>query len=378
MARKGYNIYKRKDGRWEGRLFIERSCDGRNKYRSVYGKTYKAVKEKMMLEALKRGDSKTAQKLRMKDILEIWLAENKITWKASTYACYYQLVYRQIVPDIGRVPMSAFEEKQLHLFIAQKQKQGNLFTGTGLSASYLQSICSIVIQALKYVKKTRNIDYTVPELPAFKKEIRRQKLPTELTLSKLESHLRTKIPDTTALGILLCMYTGVRIGELCALQWKDIDIENKVITIHKTLQRTKAFHETGMTDSKKTELMITEPKTVSAFRNIPIPFHMLTLLEPCKGKADDYVLSGKSQPYMEVRTLQYRFQAILKACEIPAFNFHMLRHIFATRCIAAGFDMKSLSEILGHANIKITMGIYVHTSGERKKRLMDQLLPYVA
>ncbi|MBP3856662.1 MAG: site-specific integrase, partial [Ruminiclostridium sp.] len=168
-------------------------------------------------------------------------------------------------------------------------------------------------------------------------------------------------------GIAVCLYTGIRIGELCAMQWKDIDLEKRTLTVKKTIQRIQTPDNT-----KRTKLVITEPKSQSSIRIIPIPECLAEKLGSYVGNEDDYILSGTSKP-VEPRTMQNRFARILKNANLPSLHFHSLRHAFATKCIALGFDVKTLSEILGHSSIELTLNRYVHSSMDRKKACMDKL-----
>lgn len=158
-------------------------------------------------------------------------------------------------------------------------------------------------------------------------------------------------------------------AEVCALTWADIDLRDGVIHIRRNLQRVKA--DDGQKNN--TEILLQTPKTGSSHRIIPIPPVLLPLLKKHCQKPDQYLISGRRKPWAEPRTLQYRFAKILKACGLEHFNFHMLRHAFATRCIAEGFDVKSLSEILGHSSVQITLNLYVHSSMKRKRQLMGQI-----
>ncbi|MFR8335320.1 MAG: site-specific integrase [Eisenbergiella massiliensis] len=180
--------------------------------------------------------------------------------------------------------------------------------------------------------------------------------------------------NRTCLGILLSGCSGIRIGELCALQWKDIQVEKGTLVIHKTMQRIRTFESEwngGKLISKTgTKIVIAGPKSRNSNREIPLPEYLLKLLVKEREDQERYIMPGKKKEYTEPRTLQYQFQRILKQLNIPAFNFHMLRHIFATNCIMQGFDMKTLSEILGHSSVSTTMRIYVHSDMERKKQLM--------
>ena len=162
----------------------------------------------------------------------------------------------------------------------------------------------------------------------------------------------------------MSLFTGLRIGELCALKWSDIDLSNRTISVSKTIQRIAV--------QGGTQLVITEPKSISSVREIPIPDCIFSLLRKFCSNADFYILSGMTKP-VEPRTMQYRFQALLKKAKLPSIHFHALRHMFATNCVELGIDVKSLSEILGHSGVEITLNRYVHSSLERKKAFMKKL-----
>ena len=176
-----------------------------------------------------------------------------------------------------------------------------------------------------------------------------------------------RVPSLTSLAILLSLCTGLRIGELCALQWKDIDLEKRILTVNKTIQRVQVNESTA-----RTKLVITSPKSASSIREIPIPECLIEQLKQFEDNADSYILSGTLKP-VEPRTLQYRFAKILDNANLPSVHFHSLRHAFATNCVAAGFDVKTLSEILGHSSVELTLNRYVHSSMDRKKSFMDKL-----
>lgn len=163
------------------------------------------------------------------------------------------------------------------------------------------------------------------------------------------------------------MSTGIRIGELCALQWKDIDLEKRILTVRKTMQRIQC-----PTEISKTKLIITDPKSESSCRKIPIPDCVMVFLRKFKGESRNYVLTGADKP-IEPRTMQYRFAKVLKNAKLPSVHFHALRHIFASSCIRLGFDVKALSELLGHSSVEITLNRYVHSSFEQKKEYMKRI-----
>ena len=169
------------------------------------------------------------------------------------------------------------------------------------------------------------------------------------------------------LGIYLCLFTGIRVGELCALTWDDISLENNMIHIHRTMQRIQTPDS-----ERKTAILIAKPKSQCSIRDIPIAGALREKLVQQAVK-EGYVLTGNKTNYIEPRTMQNRFKAIVERCGIQDVHFHTLRHTFATRCIEVGFDVKSLSEILGHANVSITLNRYVHPSMELKQKNMDKL-----
>lgn len=179
--------------------------------------------------------------------------------------------------------------------------------------------------------------------------------------------------DTISFGIYFCLYTGLRIGELCALQWKNIDLENKKIYIKKTLVRIK---NPDMTSKKKTIIIIDEPKSLTSIREIPIPDFIIPMLKKISFNItpDTFLISG-NEKCIETRTFFNKYKKILKKINIDSYNFHALRHTFATRCIENGCDSKTLSEILGHSSVKITLERYVHPNYENKVIMMNQLKP---
>lgn len=169
---------------------------------------------------------------------------------------------------------------------------------------------------------------------------------------RLEEYLREH-PSFSGIGINLSLYMGLRIGEVCALQWSDIDLEKRILTVSKTIQRVQC-----RTGEKHTKLIITEPKSESSKRVIPIPDCLLPMLRQFKDSIEVYVVSGKKKP-VEPRTMQYRFAKILHNADLPSFHYHSLRQLFATRCVELGFDVKTLSEILGHSSVEVTLNRYM-------------------
>ena len=377
MARKGENIYKRKDGRWEGRYRRVNPANGRKRYCSVYGKTYKEVKEKLFVKKReqvldKDGHGYLPEGITMREAVRMWLEERRAGWKESTFSTYRSIVEKHILPVIGALTVEAWNSAAYREYFKtlreKKEKKG-------LSENYFHQIHIILGQILQFLEDKYHCGrLEQPHTSAVVKQ-KTVHTPLEADIRKLEEYLQKEAVkgDITCQGILISGCSGIRIGELCALQWEDIHFDKGTMHIGKTLQRIRTFQdnceEISGPCSTGTKITITTPKSNNSDREIPLPDFLLELLQK-KGKQKGYFMPGKKKEYTEPRTLQYRFQKILKNLEIPSFNFHMLRHIFATNCISHGFDMKTLSELLGHSNVTTTMRIYVHSNMERKKMLM--------
>jgi integrase len=179
------------------------------------------------------------------------------------------------------------------------------------------------------------------------------------------------LKNTTGLGVMISLFTGIRIGELCSLKWNDISLEEGIIKINKTLQR---IHNCGQGGNNKTLINIDTPKCECSVREIPLPGFLVCHMAQLKKhmQDEDYVLSGNHQ-YVEPRLCQYRFKKFIKKAGIEDINYHALRHTFATRCVELGIDVKTISELLGHSNVNITLNRYVHPAFERRKNCIETL-----
>jgi len=180
---------------------------------------------------------------------------------------------------------------------------------------------------------------------------------------RLENYLLHNLSNTNT-AVLLCLFTGLRIGELCGLKWGDIDFDNGTLTVSRTVQR---INKHG-----KSEVVIGSPKSKSSVRVVPIPEFVLAILKRKRIDNNVFLITGTGKP-TEPRTMQNRFKSILKVCNIRNVNFHLLRHTYATVCIENGFDPKTLSELLGHSDASITLDRYVHSSMQLKKDYVNRL-----
>ena len=241
-----------------------------------------------------------------------------------------------------------------------------------LSENYISQICGTVRRILIYMEKKYHCSISVPSNPVIKRHSRKIVLPENDSLNTLEHYLLIHCEEDTCLGILIAFHTGIRIGELSALTWRDIDLKEGLIYIRKNILRVKDENANHSTYGKMTQIIRQDPKTSDSSRTVPLPEKLVLLLQQYKKEATSYVISGVKNPWAEPRTIQYRFKNILKKCNIEYFNFHLLRHAFATRCVSMGLDVKSLSEILGHSSIQITLNLYVHTTIQQKRLFMHQ------
>lgn len=360
MARKGLNIYRRKDGRWEGRYKNGYRPNGKVKYSSVYGKSYSAVR--IILDE-KRAESQKDIGCRSSctvgELIDIWLSDLKNKVKESTYSNYCMKLRKHILPRFARQKYHTLTAEDLIAFITEKIQ-------SGLSEKYVADIIVLLKSAAKFGQKRygyiNRIEYAA--MPRSSK-IYEKKLLTGSEQDILRSAL-LKDPDNSNIGILLSAATGIRIGELCALKWSDFDFEKSIITVRRTVQRI------SRANAKGTHIIVSAPKSAASVREIPLPGFLAPLLNANRSKDSDMILSG-SEKIIEPRTMQYRFKSILKKANLPSVNFHALRHMFATNCIELGFDVKTLSEILGHSSVQVTLNRYVHSSMERKRYCMKLL-----
>ncbi len=364
MSRTGENIYKRKDGRWEGRYIKER-VNGKAKYGAVYARSYKDVKRKLEAARKDLGKKPAVGKAgKVADIGNSWLSEAAGTLKKSSLNKYEDILRCYIFPEFGENDLLEITNQRLFDFVNGLLLYGGV-KGQGLTSATVAEILSAMNSIRIYaMKKDYVVNYST-ECVRLKKEqadIRVFSLKEEeILIDYLQEHM-----DFSALGILLCLFTGIRIGELCALKWEDFNFSEKKMFVGKTMQRLRV--ET--TGKRKTEVKILEPKSVCSVRVIPLPDFMMGLLKKFY-TPEAFLLTGNSR-FVEPRTMQNRFKRILAFCGIQDANFHATRHTFATRCIELGFDVKSLSEILGHASVAITMNRYVHPSMELKRENMNR------
>ena len=368
MPKKGENIYKRKDGRWEGRYIKSRNSTGKIVYGYVYARTYHEVKavlqEKKVL--YKVPPVKVNSQLFSSIALE-WFESIKLCTKESTQNKYHNMLINYILPQYGQksIDTITYEFIEAHcrfLLVCGGKK------GTGLSPKTVADVLSMIRSIMKFAMR-KGICVTCD---ASTLHIKQTSKPMRV-LSQMEQNqlcdFILKEPDPCNIGIIICLFTGLRIGEICALRWEDISFSDRTMHIHHTLQRIQNKENSG----KKTKIIVTTPKSAASVRTIPLPDQLTEVLIANQKSSIGYLLTNDEIRFVEPRTMQNKFKKILKSSGIKSVKFHALRHTFATRCIEMGFDVKSLSEILGHSTVNVTMNLYVHPSMETKKKNMQKL-----
>lgn len=359
--RTGENISKRKDGRWEARIVIGRRPDGQIRYKYLYAKTYREVKQKKTeFEQNLQKYSSAPEKNR--DITfgktaQRWLMLSKNNWKPATYVKYRICLEHYLLPH--------WKDRMLHSISQDDYEE--LFTElkNSLEASSLNAVNTILNGIIRYAVRQK----LIPAAPFLMlRPSARRTSDTLEVLSSREMMVFTsylmRAPDKSSLGMLIALYEGIRLGEVCALKWGDIDLMSQTIHICRTLQR---IPNPDPDAAARTILHFDSPKS-GRERWIPIHPELFDILKEAQKKylSEDFVLSGNYKP-VEPRTYTNQFKHSLKECGIRDINFHALRHTFASNCVEAGINIKALSEILGHSTIKITMDRYVHLSMQYKR-----------
>lgn len=373
MSKRGENITKRKDGRWEARVIKGYTCDGKAQYHYIYGKSYSEAKNKR--NEYLAGQQRKLQKnesILFSSVLSEFMVYQKNKVKKSTLSRYRDIIELHIMPFLGDMQLHELTSQTIEKFSNSKIERGRIDGKGGLSPKRVRDILSVIKIVLDYSQEqgyiNQSIKFSLPRNNASHAEILSKEEETKL-LSYSIDYL-----DSSTIGVIISLCTGIRIGELCALRWSDVDLKTKLITINKTLQRIPELQS-----NKKTRIIIDAPKSKSSERQVPIPsilYEQLKLIKPTISSLDNYVLTS-SNKYIEPSNYYMKYRHLLNKCGIGNHSFHVLRHTFATRAIECGMDVKSLSEILGHSDVKITLARYVHPSMELKNINMEKMNLYI-
>lgn len=362
MCRRGENIYHRKDGRYEGRYVIGQSLQGRTRFGYVYGRTYGEVRRKLTQrksEMLLASSAVPKSGVTLRRWMGQLLAgEHYAHLKASSRETYRTMFERHIAPELGPVDIARITQDDVHGLIA-------ILNRKKLSQSMIASVVRLLSSLLRAAQEEGLIQRNPCRkvvLPKASREEQRVLSPREQT------QVKSAAMTAGNLSALLALYTGLRLGEICALQWRDIDWERRTITVRHTAQRLRKHG-----GNARTAVMVGQPKTQKSRRVIPIPALLLDLLRARKDVSRSLFVFGQEDRPAEPRTIQRQFAKLIRPLGLEGVHFHTLRHTFATRLLELGTDIKTVSVLLGHASTRFTLDFYAHSLIDQQRAAMDKL-----
>lgn len=351
------STYLRKDGRWESRISLG-VINGKRQSRSFYGSTKEEAESKMVAAVMGSVQVKLTE-MTVKELCTEWLSVSIHRVKESTLANYRMKIEKHIIPHFGDTMCCEITSKSAYGFM-QEKLDGDL------SPRYVADIMVLLKTVFKYAQREYSILNPFDNIVMPKSTKRKVRILTDSEQKKLKEYLKQHNNPIT-LGITLALAMGLRVGEVCGLMWDDIDFKNRTLTVKRTVQRI------SVNDGEhKTKVIVSSPKSKTSARKIPIPAGVFSVLKSLQSDGSHYIVSDSTKP-AEPRTMQYHFAKILKNVNLPSVRFHSLRHSAATNAIAAGSDVKTLSEILGHSRTELTMNLYLHSDMGRKRKVMDRL-----
>ncbi len=373
------------NSQWEGRIIVQRTEDGKYIFLinvpdapempdTACGTPCPAPEISLIIPGVQDekegsvfGTSQEPDAVPFAEYAEKWLASMKGNVKESTYMKYWNQMDSYILPGLGERKWDTLNRDVVEGFCRDLLSFGGK-KKKGLSPKTVSDIMSVVRSIFRYA-----FDHGAKEMfnisgVTVKKEQKEMKVLSRKEQDRLYRYLLSH-PTPKNLGLLICLLMGLRLGEVCALKWEDISFSDQTLFVHQTVQRVQTKDGSG----KKTKIIFTPPKSASSVRRIPIPKELMKLLLALRKSPDSYILTGSPESFVEPRAMERYFDKVLKDLGIAHVNFHALRHTFATNCVESGFDIKTLSEILGHSSVNITLNRYVHPTMEMKRRNMQKL-----
>lgn len=350
-------ITKRKDGRFMGRFAIGYNTNGKMLYQYVYGQTYEVALKKLQIGMEIESRFLSDRNISVAEAYDEWLAAIVNRVKKSTYVNYCTKFQKHILPEFGNILCSDITSTKINVFINRKLSEG-------FSASYVRDIFTVFKAMLKFAQEEHDIHISLRNVVLPRGSKKKDLVINNIEQKKLVNYLKSHM-DLTSLGVMISLFMGLRIGELCGLMWSDIDFQSGVMCVKRAVQRIGIC-----SGNKKTKVIISTPKSSSSLRVIAIPDMIMRYLKQLKSSG--FILSNTDKP-IEPRTFQNRYKKILQQCNMQDHNFHQLRHTFATNCIQNGFDAKTLSVVLGHKNVDITLNRYIHPDNAHERKLMNNM-----
>lgn len=388
MPKKGENIYKRKDGRWEGRYVRERDpLTDKARYGYVYAATYNECKHlKALAEAGLKAAVETDRTMTVSACLDLWLEEKRAEphLHESTLQQYERHIRQHIKPALGGARVCRLTWEELNRFRLRQLNHGRLDGMGGLSSSVVNTQM-VILQSMLEMALRRKVIAALPERPAKKQAAPRQERETRVLEVWEQDRIETLLAGALegqeqerrglCLGVFFALYTGLRVGELGGLQWRDIDLATMKVTVRRTLQRIGAPEG----EACKTRLTLGPAKTRQSRRANPLNRAVGGLLReyyeslpPSRRGLGEYVFTYRGG-CVEPRLFQQFFKRLAAQAGIAPANFHALRHTFATRCLERGVDFQTLSELLGHSDATITAKRYAHSMPQHKAECLERL-----
>lgn len=350
MARRGENIYKRKDGRYEGRYVIGRNNNGKTKFGYVFGYHYADVRLRLMEKKLEAA-KKREKEIRCCGTLESWFSHWMESYvlgsvKRSTYQAYQTILRKHIFPYLGWWDLVSVDRTTVYHFVAHLQEKG-------LCSSSIQGVVRLLQAGIKGAINEGRLKQN----PCYRLKLPYSEPKEQRVLTRTEQTKLRNYQGHDSLIIKMGLYTGLRLGEICALKWTDVNWENHSISVRRNVQRIKSN-----TLSKKTTLVLGTTKSNHSCRSLPVPdFIWDELLEHYSGNSNQPFIFGRKGCAADPRTIQRKFCQVTQRLKIHNVHFHTLRHTFATRMIELGVDIKTISILLGHASVKTTLDFYAHS-----------------
>ena len=299
------------------------------------------------------------------EVLNLWL-KTKTEIKVQTYQKYELLICTYIEQEIGYIRLKKIRTEDIERFFQRLREQK-------LAISTQKTLYYIIKSCLKFAYDNKMCTYIDLKNIKFKSNVaKRIRIFSKEEQLRIEQELNYNM-NIRKLCMLLCLYTGIRLGEVSGLKWEDINFEQKSLSVKRTIQRIK--NDSGF--GRKTVLIESTPKTETSFRVVPVPDFIIELLRQYRKEDINFILSGRKKLY-DPRQFEAFYGRFLKKCGITHAKFHTLRHTFATRCIESKMDIKTLSEILGHSSVEITLKLYVHPSYDLKKVSIENLVKFMS
>ena len=299
-----------------------------------------------------------------------WLTRKEQLVKESTFSAYSNIVVNHLVPHFGRVGLQDITEERIQSFAFHLLRDGRLDGAGGMCERSTRDIIVVLKNSLRDAMKLKLLPSAEFEIQYPNKQDRfKIKVIAKSEQQKLVQAVYLAL-SPRSVGIMLALYTGLRIGEVCGLKWSDIDFENKMLHVNRTVQRV---YRKTLDGKGKSQIIVGPPKTRSSRREVPISAILLPVLKRIAPETSDVFFLSGTEKCVEVRTYRTFFDDFLKKNQLESINFHALRHTFATRCIEAGGDCKTVSELLGHSSVNMTLNLYVHPQIEQKRRCVELL-----